>query len=151
LSGRDSRIRTLLADTDLFFFYLRGGKLEREAEAVIAEAVEGNLTLKTSTEVYDDAILALRSGGLPLEDIGEFISDMRSIPHTALPMNAQIASDALSTYIGFGGRSRLSYFDSFHIATAKSSGLTMLTSDGFIKRNSSRLGVRVLDLASWGK
>ncbi|MDE1854311.1 MAG: hypothetical protein KGI38_11280 [Thaumarchaeota archaeon] len=64
-------------------------------------------------------------------------------------MNAQTAAEAISLYIEFGGRSRLSYFDSFHVATAKSLGLGFLTSDGYILRNASKLGVKAVDLASW--
>ncbi|MDE1854308.1 MAG: hypothetical protein KGI38_11265 [Thaumarchaeota archaeon] len=41
MSGRGSPPKTLLADTDLFFFYLRGGSLERQAEEVIGEAESG--------------------------------------------------------------------------------------------------------------
>lgn len=150
MSGRGSTPRTLLADTDLFFYYLRGGRLERQAEEVIVGAESGRLTLRTSSEVYDDAILALRSDDHPLEGIREFLCDMRSIPHSPAPMNAQTAAEAVSLYIEFGGRSRLSYFDSFHVATAKSLGLALLTSDGYITRNASRLGVEVVDLSRWG-
>ena len=138
-----------MADSDLFFYYLRGGPLEREAQEVIELASSGDLLLKTSSELYDDAILALRSDGLPLEEAREFVSDMRSIPHSPVPMNAQIAADALSLYIDHGGRGRLSYFDTFHVATAKSQALPMLTSDGYVNRNATKLGVEAFDLASW--
>jgi predicted nucleic acid-binding protein len=132
-----------------FFYFLRGGVFEKQAKEAIRRAEAGTLVLRTSSEVYDDAIVALRSDGLPLEGARAFVSDMRSIPHTPAPMNAQIASDALSLYIEFGGRGRLSYFDSFHVATAKSLGLELLTSDGYINRNAKKLGVRNLDLSGW--
>ena len=140
---------TFLADADLFFYFLRGGKHEKRAADVIARAAEGSLSLRTSSEVYDDAISAIRSEGQPLEVAEEFVSAMRSIPHSPAPMTGQLAADALSLYIQFGGRGRLSYFDSFHVATAKSLGLTMLTSDAYINRNASKLGVRTADLSNW--
>jgi predicted nucleic acid-binding protein len=149
LSGRGNAPRSLLVDTDLFFYYLRGGTLERQAADVIREAGAGRLALRTSSEVYDDAILALRSDEYPLDGIREFLSDMRSIPHSPVPMNAQVAADAISLYMDFGGRRRLSYFDSFHVATARSLDLPLLTSDGYIVKNSAKLGVVALDLAKW--
>ncbi len=138
-----------LADTDLFFYYLRGGKLEEQAAGVIQEAGAGRITLRTSSEVYDDAITALRSDGNPLSVALDFVSDMRSIPHVPIAMNGQVAAEALSMYIEFGGRRRLSYFDSFHVATAKSLGLPFLTSDRYIIRSASKLGVKALDLSLW--
>jgi predicted nucleic acid-binding protein len=48
-------------------------------------------------------------------------------------MSAEIAEEALSMYMRHGGRRKLSYFDSMHLATAKRYGL----------------GVRTLDLARW--
>ncbi|MDG6988654.1 MAG: PIN domain-containing protein [Nitrososphaerota archaeon] len=149
MSGRGSAPRALLVDTDLFFYYLRGGALERQAEDVVKDAEAGTLSLRTSSEVYDDAILALRSDEFPLEGIREFLSDMMSIPHVSVPMSAQAAAEAVALYMEFGGRGRLSYFDSFHVATAKSLDLVLLTSDGYIVKNASRLGVRASDLAKW--
>ncbi len=141
--------REFLADTDLFFFYLRGGKLEEQAARVIQEAAAGRIVLKTSSEVYDDAITALRSDGYPLSMTFEFVSDMRSIPHVASAMTGQMAADAISMYMKSGGRGRLSYFDSFHIAAAKNLGLSFLTSDRYILRNASKLGIRASDLSAW--
>jgi len=146
-NGKDHE--DMLADTDLFFFYLRGGKLEEQAARVIEEAQDGRLTLRTSSEVYDDAITALRSDGNPLKLASDFVSDMRSIPHAPIPMNAQIAADAVSLYMKLGGRRRLGYFDAFHVATARSAGLPFLTSDKFVIANAQGLGVTVSDLSSW--
>ena len=149
MSGRGSAPRTLLVDTDLFFYYLRGGSLEGQAEEVVDGAEAGRFVLRTSSEVYDDAILALRSDEYPLDGIREFLGDMRSIPHSPVPMSAQVAAEAVALYMEFGGRGRLSYFDSFHVATAKSLDLVFLTSDGYIVRNALKLGVRASDLAKW--
>jgi predicted nucleic acid-binding protein len=140
---------TFLADTDLFFFYLRGGRCEVQAEKVINEASAGQISLKTSSEVYDDAISAIRADADSLGVARSFVSDMRSIPHVAMPTSAEVAEDALALYIEHGGRRRLSYFDSFHVACARRYDLTLLTSDGWIIENSKALDLVVKDLARW--
>ncbi len=146
--GEDKE-RVFLADTDLFFFYLRGGKFELQAEKVIQEASAGSLELRTSSEVYDDAISAIRANGSPLNVAHSFVSDMKSIPHSPLPMSAEVSEDALSMYIKHGGRRRLSYFDSFHVATAKRYVLTLLTSDRYIVDNAQAFGMKTKDLSDW--
>jgi predicted nucleic acid-binding protein len=128
---------------------LRGGRLADQAARVIEEAEAGGIQLRTSSEVYDDAITAIRSDGYALKLALDFVSDMRSIPHTPLPMNAQVAADAMSLYLKLGGRSKLSYFDSFHVATARSVGMNLLTSDRYILANNRALGIGTSDLASW--
>jgi predicted nucleic acid-binding protein len=141
--------RILLGDTDLFFFFLRGGVFEGQAAIVIAAAEDGRLIIRTSSEVYDDAVSAIRAGGASLELANDFVADMKSIPHTSLPMSAEIAERALQLYRSNGGRRRLSYFDSFHVATAMRYDLPMLTSDRFIIQNAPDLGMVALDLAKW--
>ena len=149
--GRDEPTeREVLGDTDLFFFFLRGGRCESQANSVIRAAAEGRLSLRTSSEVYDDAISAIRGHGNPLSLAHSFVSDMRSLPHLALPTSAEIAEEALRLYQAHGGRRKLSYFDAFHVATAKRYMLTLLTSDRYIVENASRLEVKVSDLADWG-
>ena len=140
---------TVLGDADLFFFYLRGGQLEDQASKVIEAASAGRVNLRTSSGVYDDAISALRADEVPLETVLSFVSDMKAISHSSLPMSAEIAEDALSMYLEHGGRRKLSYFDSMHLATAKRYDLPFLTSDRYVIRNSKTLGVRTFDLASW--
>lgn len=139
----------MLGDADLFFFFLRGGTFEEQAEVVVRAADSGELLLRTSSEVYDDAISAIRADGTPLSVANGFVSDMKSIPHTALPMSAEIAEDALTLYVAQGGRRKLSYFDSFHVATARRYDLTLLTSDKFILANSRALGINSTSLALW--
>lgn len=56
----------------------------------------------------------------------------------------------MDLYVSYGGRSRLSYFDAFHVETAKRYGINLLTSDGYILTNATALGVVALDLASFG-
>jgi predicted nucleic acid-binding protein len=152
LSPKDegrTKDRVVLADTDLFFFYLRGGRYESQASSVIKEANEGIIELRISSEVYDDAISAIRAGDVPLDVAHGFVSDMKSIPHVALPMTAEIAQEALELYGSHGGRRRLSYFDSFHVATAKRYALPLLTSDRYMIEKAVVLGVGIKDLSLW--
>lgn len=144
-----NRDNVFLADTDLFFFYLRGGKYESQAENVILQAESGQMELRVSSEAYDDAISAIRADGAPLSLAQSFVADMKSIPHSALPLSAEIAEEALSLYIRHGGRRRLSYFDSFHVATAKRYVLPMITSDRYIMREAKNFGIRTIFLGEW--
>jgi predicted nucleic acid-binding protein len=141
--------RTFLADTDVFFFFLKGGKYESQAAIVMDQASSGKIELMSSSEVYDDAISAIRSDGASLNVARDFVSDMKSIPHSCLPLSAEVAEEALRLYIEKGGRGRLSYFDSFHVATAKRFDFALLTSDKYMINNAESLDVRVFDLASW--
>lgn len=138
-----------LADADVFFFYLKGGRYEDQAESVIKEADAGNIALRTSSEVYDDAISAIRADGAPLSVAQGFVSDMKSIAHVALPMSAEVAEEALALYSRYGGRRELSYFDSFHLATAKRYALTMLTSDLYVIKHASTFGIDAENLSLW--
>lgn len=138
----------MLADTDLFFFYLKGGKFSRHAKQIIRKSNRGVLELRTSSEVYDDAISALRSDNVAISTIIEFVSKMKSIPHKSLPMSAEVAEEALLLYQNHAGRRKLSYFDCFHVATAKRYDLPFLTSDGYVLDHSKDLGIKVIDLES---
>ncbi len=138
----------VLADADLFFFYLRGGKFEVQAEKVINEASLGHVELKVSSEIYDDIVSAIRPDKLPLEVARSFVSDMKSIPHVALPLSAEIAEEALGLYTSYGGRRKLSYFDSFRVATAARYDLPLLTSDRYIIRHQTSLGIVATDLST---
>jgi predicted nucleic acid-binding protein len=139
----------MIADTDLFFFYLRGGRCEVQAESVVEQVNKGSLELKVSSETYDDAISAIRADEQPLDIARSFVSDMKSIPHVAVPLTAEIAEDALGLYISHGGRRRLSYFDCFHVASAKRYDIRLLTSDKYIIKHQSELGMSAADLSSF--
>ncbi len=139
---------TLLIDTDVIFFFLRGGRLETQAELLILGAEDGKFELQTSSEIYDDAISALRSGETSFETVKSFLADMKAIPHRSLPMTADIAEYAMSLYAKYGGPRRLSYFDSFHVATAKRFDLKLVTSDHYMLKHGKEIGISVADLAA---
>ncbi len=143
-----SNIALCLADTDLFFYYLKGGKYSEQARNVIRSASANTLELRTSSEVYDDAITAMRSDNIPLPIIRDFISKMKSIPHKPVPVSAEIAEEALAIYEKYGGRRKLSYFDSFHAVTAKRYDLPLLTSDRYLADHAKELGIVVAPLSS---
>jgi predicted nucleic acid-binding protein len=148
LSQKEGGRSVYLADTDVFFFYLKGGKFSEQARQVIRNASASVLELRTSSEVYDDAVTAMRSDKVAFAVIRDFISKMKSIPHKSLPMSAEIAEESLAIYQKYGGRRRLSYFDSFHVSTAKRYGLPLLTSDGYLIHHSKDLGISVTALSS---
>jgi predicted nucleic acid-binding protein len=106
------------------------------------------LDLRVSSEVYDDAISAMRGANLSLSIAHSFVSDMKSIPHVALPMSGEIAEDAMAMHAKYGGRRNLSYFDSFHVATARRYSLEFITSDGYLIDHAKTLGIRVESLSS---
>lgn len=120
--------------------------MEKHFRTVVELAKEGTTELLSSSEVYDDVISALRSQEIGLKATSDFITDMRKVPHRATPVTADIAIGALELYGKFGGSRRLHYFDSFHVATAKSTGLPLLTSDKFVIGNATKLGIKVLDV-----
>ena len=114
-------------------------------------AVKGKVRLFVSSEVYDDLVSALRSQGVPLKEIMKFLSDCKTIPHESLPVSVEEAEWALHTYLKHGGPRKLHYFDSYHVATARYNGLTLLTSDRYIIDHATELGVSVLDVRAVGK
>jgi len=91
-------------------------------------------------------ITALRSSNTPIEVVGEFLSDLRKIPHEVLPSSVEGAIEAMKLYSRYRGSRRLHYFDSFHVATAKLHEVPLITSDRFILQNSDQLGIVAIDL-----
>ncbi len=108
-------------------------------------SLNGRLTLLASSEIYDDVISALRSQQTPLKTIHEFVKDMMIIPHRTLPMTVGIAASALDLYQRQGGRSRLHYFDSFHVATAEHERAPILTSDRYILDHARDMNIKAID------
>ncbi len=88
----------------------------------------------------------LRSNGVSLDKVIEFISVMSKIPHKPLPLNPEIVVQALKYYVKHGGSRKLHYFDSYHVATAKYYNLPLLTSDKYIIEHAAELEVQVIDL-----
>ncbi len=135
-----------IADADVFFFYLRGGALEEKASKIVGEAVSGAMKLHASSEVYDDAITAIRSGGTPLDVAIKFLADLKAIPHVTLPITPEVAEEAVRLYRTHGGRRRLHYFDAFHVACSKRYHITLITSDSYVIEHARDLGVSATDL-----
>jgi predicted nucleic acid-binding protein len=141
--------RTFLGDADLSFFYLRGGRLEVQAAKINQGGGSGQHTAQDILGGLRRRDIRDKSGRVSRDVARSFVSDMRSIPHAALPMGAEVAEDALALYIKYGGRRKLSYFDSMHVATARRYALPFLTSDGFIIENSKALDVDAVNLSLW--
>lgn len=141
----------LLVEADLFISYLTGDELEPAYSKLVKDTEEGKLDLAVSSEVYDDVVTALRSQGISSEKAADFVDDMKRIRHRPLPVTADIASSALRLYSEHGGPRKLHYFDAFHVATARNSNLTLVTSDTFIIKNAEKMGVRVIDIRRLGQ
>jgi predicted nucleic acid-binding protein len=135
-----------LLDADVLFSYLVSDELSTHSERVLDRAEKGLLKLYTASEIYDDLVTALRSNGTPMNVVVEFLNDLRVIRHEVLPTTQDVASEAMQLYARFGGPRRLHYFDSFHVATAKTYDIPIITSDRFVLKNSQALGVSALDL-----
>ena len=144
---RSGAPQTYLVDTDLFFFYLRGVELGQHAERLIERASAGDVVLRTSSELYDDTISSIRGRGNPLEIALQFVADMKTIPHEAVAVSAEIAEEALRLYGAFGSSRRLHYFDAFHVATGKRYDLSLVTSDGCILEHQADLKIVAKNLA----
>ncbi len=99
----------------------------------------------SSSEVYDDVISALRSDKIPLETILSFLRDMMTIPHRTLPVTVEMATSAIDLYQRHGGRRKLHYFDSFHVATAEKERIPLLTSDSYILDHSKDMNIKTID------
>ena len=143
---KEPRSKALL-DADVFLSYIKGDELAIRAEKVIKSIViDGTLEAFASSILYDDVISGLRSKGMMLTEIIQVLRAIASIPHTALPTTPTIAINALILYIRHGGSRKLHYFDAFHVATARTQELPIITSDTYIIEQQKNLGVNVINL-----
>lgn len=136
----------ILVEADFFISYLRDDWLATNVEKLILLALDKEIILYLSSEVYDDLITAYLSKGFNKNQIKQLLTDIRSIPHITIPVTNEIAIIAMDLYIRYGGRRKLHYFDSFHVATAKVTSLPLLTSDKYIIKKAKELNIKVLDL-----
>jgi predicted nucleic acid-binding protein len=88
---------------------------------------------------------ALRSEKIPLRTIHGFLQDMMTIPHRALPVTVEIAVAATELYLKHGGRRKLHYFDSFHVATSERERTPLLTTDRYILDHMKDMNIRAID------
>ena len=136
----------ILLDADIFISYLVEDKLFNHSIKVIKDITLGNITAYVSSEIYDDIVSMLRSNGVPLNEVIEFVNAISEIPHKPLPLNTEIIVQALTYYSKYGGSRKLHYFDSFHVATAKYYNLPLLTSDKYIINHANELEIIAIDL-----
>jgi predicted nucleic acid-binding protein len=136
-----------LLDSDVFISYLfQEDELYEPSRNLVRAIARGDLIAYVSSELYDDIISALRGSGLSLSDVINVLRDVSKIPHKVLPINLEIALQALELYRRHGGSRKLHYFDSFHVATSKHYGIPLITSDRYIINNSESIEVNVIDL-----
>jgi len=136
----------ILVDASVFFSYLVSDELVSHSERLLDKADSGLLKLRTASEIYDDIVTALRSDDVAIDLVIELLTDLKKLPHEVLPTTLDIAIEAMKLYSQYGGSRRLHYFDSFHVATAKLNELPFVTSDRYLLKNSTKLGIVSLDL-----
>ncbi len=137
---------SVLVEADLFISYLTRDQLEPYFGPVVDYSTQGKLRLLSCSELYDDVATALRSQKASLEEVGNFLQDMKTIPHDPLPVTADIAATAIDLYRTHGGSRKLHYFDSYHVATARIENFPLLTSDKYIISRSEQLGIKAIDV-----
>lgn len=135
-----------LLDSDVFLSYIKGNELADHAEKIIKPILDGALEAYVSSILYDDVISGLRSKTMGLSAIIEVLTAIASIPHSPLPITPSIAISALTIYMQHGGPRKLHYFDAFHVATARLNELPMITSDQYINKHKTNLGITTLNL-----
>ncbi|KXB05128.1 hypothetical protein AKJ48_00255 [candidate division MSBL1 archaeon SCGC-AAA261O19] len=135
----------IMIDADLFISYLTEDELTPKFSKVVERANRGEVKLLATSELYDDVISALRSQKIGLDKILDFLSDMRAIPHESIPVTIGIARKALHLYSQHKGSRKLHYFDSFHVAAAGQQDLPLLTSDKYIIKHTTDLGIGVIN------
>lgn len=138
--------KNILLDADVIISYLIHDSLFKHSVKVVEHIVAGLTVAYVSSEIYDDIVSMLRSNGVPLDKVIEFLNAVSKIPHKPLPLNPEIVVQALKYYMKYGGPRKLHYFDSYHVATAKHYNLPLLTSDKYIIEYSDELRVHVIDL-----
>ena len=136
----------VLVDADLFFSYLITDNLISHSESVVLAAGRGELDLFVCSEIYDDLISALRSGGASIDSVMSFLNSMNEIPHTPVSITVALAHDALRLLNTYGGSRRLHYFDAFHVAASNIYHLPLLTSDKFVIAHRADFGIDIIDL-----
>ena len=136
----------VLVEADLFFSYLTGDDLSSHSEKVVLASGRGEIELHVCSEVYDEIVSALRSGGASIQDSILFLSAMKAIAHKPMLVTVELAHDALQLYKIYGGPRRLHYFDSFHVATARRQKLPLITSDEFIIEHKDEFRIDVTDI-----
>ena len=136
----------VLVEADLFFSFLTGDDLSSHSERAVLSSGSGEVDLCVCSEVYDEIVSALRSGGASIDDSIQFLLAMKKIAHEPMLVTVELAHDALQLYKMHGGSRRLHYFDSFHVATARKYQLPLITSDEYIIEHDDEFKIEVIDL-----
>ncbi len=112
-------------------YVFEGDELHANAERLMQEAERKKTAVYVSDVTPYEAEALFLSGktGVPLRSWTSFVSRLWQDPlFPRLPATAHVFTEHLRYYRGTGGR--LTYFDSFHAATSKVSGIPLVTPDG---------------------
>jgi predicted nucleic acid-binding protein len=126
-------------------YVFEGDELHANAGRLMKE-VERNKTttyISEPTPYEAEALFLSGRSGVPFRSWSSVASRPWKDPlFPRLPATARVFSEHLRYYRGTGGR--LTYFDSFHAATSKVSGIPIVTPDGQLLSESS---IESIDLA----
>jgi predicted nucleic acid-binding protein len=112
-------------------FVFEGDRLHPNAERLMNEVEKKKTSVYVSDATPYEAEALFLSGrtGVPLRSWTSFVSRLWQDPlFPRLPTTARVFAEHLRYYRGTGGR--LTYFDSFHAATSRVSGIPLVTPDG---------------------
>jgi len=138
--------KEFLLDADVLYSYLSDDVHADHAEPLLLAIQEGRVRGYASSVLLVDLILAYRSIGVSIDALISAMKELELLPLEYIPLTPSIARYALSVYREHGGPRRLHFFDSFHVATAKSMDLPLITTDRYILSYQRKLGITAIDL-----
>ncbi|MFQ5711023.1 MAG: type II toxin-antitoxin system VapC family toxin [Candidatus Geothermarchaeales archaeon] len=117
----------MLIEADILFAHIKkSDPLKEAAEKVLRRILDRDLRVEASSEVVDEVVIWHKSRGYVADHIKTVLSLISAIPIDYVPLTPEIAITALILTEEHG----LSYFDSFHAATAISRpDKTIISSD----------------------
>lgn len=111
----------------LFAHLKRKDPLKRDAEKLLRKVCERELRVEASSEVVNEVVIWHKSHGYSEKHIRTILGLVSAIPITYIPLTPEIAISASVLAEKYG----LSYFDSYHAATALSRpDRTIISSNG---------------------
>lgn len=140
---------TILIDLSVFLAYtFKDDELHPNAERLISEVEEKqaekpSLYISECVPYEAEALFLSGKAQVPIHSWTPVVSRLWQDPlFPRLPASSRVYAEHLRYYRGTGGR--FTYFDSFHAATSKVSGIPLVTNDGDLLAEPS---ITTIDLA----
>ncbi len=143
-------MKKLLVETDFLFGLNARDKLHPYVLRVLELHKQGTLTIAISSAAPLEAALVLLSRGFQLDTVTRVLELMRNklVEYNAenyTSLSCDIIVEALRLRKTFP---QLTFFDSIHIATAKTMSLTLVTSDSVLLQIAKSLGIECMEYRS---